>query len=502
MLRLIRYNTSVKRQRKTGCGFGLLILISLVILSAAWIYTAWRSSQAVLPPGLVINGMSVGGMTRDQALLAIEQAYTTPITVTYAGEVLPPLLPEMIELRVDVSATAENLDDALIVEESTTAFLRYLMDRVLGNEHETIEVKAVVLYSRERLNAFLERTAQKYDHEPRQLVALPESGTFRPAEEGTNLDATASLPGLINAILAANQSKRQVALVVSIEPAPEADINVLGQAIQTVLSAADSGTIAGTFAKDLKTGQEYCFNCDVAFTGVSAAQLGIALTSYRDSVQNTSPEETALIAQELSPTDTAFAAADTLLTQLGNGHIMSGTHKVTTLFLGLGLESSYLITPLATAANGNAETTTTSAVPTPANTNTNISANPHPGIQTTPMEAGLLIENIYYCASNGGALRILYPRTMTPMKCQHLLDTMIRHRSGSGLGRDLPLSVSIAHQQAQYTLTHSEIALFYGPRTDFLLTVFLYHPDLSADEVAVSYLAQIGRLAYRFYNGD
>ena len=171
----------MRRRSRTGLWAVLLFLITALVFSTAWLYTTWQSSQAVLPPGLTINGLSLGGRTRAQALSAVEQAYTVPISVTYAGEPVAPILPEIIELRVDMPATAENLDEAIATESDAEAFLAYLERRLQRQTPEAIEVNAVVLFSRERVDAFLERTAQKHDHAPMQTVALPESGTFRPA---------------------------------------------------------------------------------------------------------------------------------------------------------------------------------------------------------------------------------------------------------------------------------------------------------------------------------
>jgi beta-lactamase class A len=492
----IRYNNAVKSQRKTGCGCFLLLLLSIALLGAAWFYTTWRSSEAVLPPGLVINDLPMGNMTRAQALRAIEEAYTAPITVTYAGQLLPPLLPEMIELRVDMDATAANLDAAVAAEASPFTFIRYLRDRFLGREHEITKVNAVVIYSRPRVNTYLERTAQQYDHEPRHSVPLPESGTFRPALEGTTLNTAASLPRLIDAILAAQSNRRRVDLVVEIEPAPEASIDILADALEQAIAVLDGNAVAGIFAKDLSTGQEFCLNCKAAFTGESAAKVGIALAAYRERPEELSVDDAARLVQSLAPGEGAGIAADILLAQLGDGSAISGAQAVTGLFLDLGLDSSYLTIPLTPGSEDALPITT------PANTRTDLNTAPHPGMQTTPMEAGLLLESVYYCAQNGGALRILYPRAMTPLKCQSLLATMSRNRAHSLLAQDLPLGVSAAHQQGLGTTTHSEVALFYGRRSDFLLTTFLYNPAWATPEEAAPYFARIGHLTYRFFNGD
>ena len=174
-------------------------------------------------------------MTREQALTAIGLAYTVPISVTYAGSPISPLLPEVIELRLDAAATAENLEEALSVESNLYAFLRYIANQIGRREQEVIEVNAVVQYSRERLNAYLERVAQRYDHPPMEPVLLSEAGTFRPASDGTELDVQASLPLLIGAVLAADPAARQVDLVVEIEPSPDPSTDILKQALDLAL---------------------------------------------------------------------------------------------------------------------------------------------------------------------------------------------------------------------------------------------------------------------------
>jgi hypothetical protein len=251
------------RRGRPGLHGFLLFIITLLVLGGAWLYTNWLSSQAVLPAGLVVNGQPMGGKARDQVLNELQIAYTYPVSLTYAGMPISPLLPEMIELHLDLPATIENLDEATQTENRMEQFFTYLVDQLLGREPERIEVKAVVSYSRERVNTFLTRIAQKYDHPPQPAVPLPEAGTFRPPVTGTSLDIESSLPPLIEAILALHPEDRFVELVVDTEPAPEPSANILAVALQTSLAEfTDSGGIAGIYARDLRTGQEMCLNCE------------------------------------------------------------------------------------------------------------------------------------------------------------------------------------------------------------------------------------------------
>jgi hypothetical protein len=473
----------------------MLLLLTALILGGAWFYTTWRSSEAVLPATLTINGLSMAGMTRDQALLAIERAYTVPVTVTYASQVIAPLLPETIELRVDLEATAVNLDNALAAGSGGLAFARYLLDTLRQREPEKTEVTAVVQYSRERVNAFLQRTAQKYDHPPLSPVALPESGTFRPAMEGTTLNSEASLPLLIAAIISPDPERRQVALVVAIEPAPNVSLDVLEQAIVTSLN--DSGGVAGVFTKNLETGQELCLDCDVAYTGTSAIKIASALEVFRTHEAPLDAGTSALIDTVLRSSDSV--AADAVLAELGAGDPYSGAQQVTDALWSLGLRNSFISAPFSLAPAASAAST---PIVTLANARTDISAQPSPDVQSTAVDASLLVESVYHCARGGGVLRALHPRAIPPLECQDLLASLERGPGRSLLVDGLPASTRVAHIGGVDGATYSEIALVYGPRAHFILVVFIYQPEWQLPEESIPTFSQIGRLTYRFFNGE
>ncbi len=484
----------MRRESSSGSGWiFIFLLITLFILSGAWFYTTWRSSQNVLPAGLTINDQPMGGMTRAQALNAIEQVYTSPISVTYAGVSVPPLLPEMIELHVDMEATQQNLDNVMAQEATAEAFLQDILNRLLQREPQTYDVKAVVLYSRERVNRYLERTARKYDHPPQQPVALPEAGTFRPARDGTTLDIDASLPLLIEAILAANPTQRQVDLIVEIDPAPPASTDLLEQALTQSLEGFNG--VPGIFAKDLRTGQELCLNCKVAFAGLSTLKLGIALDYYHVHESPLDAEQTALINAMMTQSDNA--AANQVLAAIDAGDPLSGALHVTDFLNALGFENTFLAAPYDLK-----EGIDPPGIVTPSNSRTDLNTEPDDYLQTTPLEMGLLMESIYQCVQNGGMLRIQYPHELPPSECQELLTWAERNEIHSLLGEGIPEGTRIAHKHGWRGDTHADISLIYGPKSDFIVAAFLYQPDWLAWEDSVPTFATIGSLTYRFFNGD
>lgn len=480
------------RRRHHGFEWIFFLLLAALILSGAWLYVNWQSSQTMLPPGLEINGQPMGGMTPEQALHAISLAYTTPITVYYADTLTPPLLPEMIELSLDEEATAENLEEALHAQRQAQGFVDYVLDRVLQRETEVLEVNAVVTYSRERVNAFLQRMAQKYDHPPQKPVPLPEAGTFRPPQEGTTLDIEASLPPLIDAILAAAPEERQVELVVEIEPAPEASIDILRDALTTAL--ADFDGVVGIFAKDLRSGHELCLNCEVPFSGLSTLKIGIAMELYRQLDATPDDETRQLLNQMLTESDNA--AANLLLVRIGAGTPYSGATYVTDFLHSLGMHHTFMAAPY------DLKEGITPPEPLPNDVGSEFDTNPDPYIQTTPMEMGLLLEGVYQCAKGGGFLRILYPQRITPGECQDVLAWMEYNQIHSLLSADLPEGVRVAHKHGWAGETHADLSLIYGPERDFILVVYLYQTEWLVWEESVPTFSKIGELTYRFFNGE
>lgn len=479
------------RQRQSSGLWIIFLLLTIAILSGAWLYTSWRSSLGVLPPGMRINDVPMGGTTRNQALNAIAQAYTAPITVTYQDEVTI-LLPEMVDLALDMEATAKNLDAALEERAQTRSFVIYALNRLLQHETDVQNVNAVVNYNRERVDAFLRRTAQKYDHPPQRPVALPEAGTFRPAREGTTLDIAASRPLLVQAILAAAPSERKVQLVVETEPAPEASISLLRDALEGALR--DITGVAGIFIKDLQSGQELCINCNVAFAGLSPLKIAIALDLYRTLDVAPAPRQTQLISATLTESDNA--SANLLLSEIRAGDPYSGALHVTDFLRSIGLQSTFLAAPYDLKGD--------LAPPdfvTPANARTDISTDPDPYLQTTPLEMAMLLEGIYQCANGGGFLRLLYPQQITPGECQDVLEWLKKNQFYSLLEEGMPEGPEIAHKHGWAGDTHADVALVYTDKGDFLLSVYLYAPEWLTWEESVATFATIGQLTYQFFHG-
>lgn len=478
----------MREKRNSGAGWLLFLILTALILMSAWLYTGWVSSQRVLPAGVTMAGLPVGGMTREQALDTIAQAFASTVTLHYADETIL-LAPEMVDLTLDGEATATNLDEVLLAQSGLRGFIDYAIGTVLRRETQAQDVQPVFAYSRARLDSFLTRLAQQYDQEPLPAVLLPEAGTFRPAQPGMHLDIEASRPPVLEALLSA--AEREVTLVVQTETPLVTPIDILGGALEGQL--ADFPGVAGVFVKDLTTGQELCLNCDVAFSGLSVPKIGIAAQTYRLLDAPPDPQTSDLLSAVLVNEDAA--AADALLGNISAMDPSTGTAQVTEFMHSLGMSNTFIAAPYAVPEGAPEPQITTAA-----NTRTDVSTTPDPYRQTTPLDAGLLLEAVYQCGRGGGALRILYPDTLTPDECRELLAGLGQNQAPAPLTANMPGDTRLANNQGWGENTFAEAAIIYSPGGDFVLSVFLYNPAwLTWDESTTTFSA-IGQLTYRFFN--
>lgn len=469
-------------------GWLFFLVLTALILSGAWFYTGWKSSQRMLPQGLTLSGMNVGGRTREQALNALAEAYTTPVTVYYEEESLL-LMPEMVELTLDVEATAANLNEVLLAQTGVDGFLQYVLDEINRRDREPQDITPILSYSRERLDAFLNRVAQQYDHPPLAPVPLPEAETFRPPQPGTELNIDASRPLLISTLL--SPVDHDVKLIINTEPIPDTSLQFLREAFDERLSTFTG--IAGIFVKNLDTGQELCYNCNVAFAGLSTLKIGIVPAYFRELDTLPSPETTALITATL--TESNNTATNLLLSEIGAGNPYTGALKVTQFLQELGLNNTFMAVPY-DLKEGIPEP----GIVTEANARTDLNTDPDPYIQTTPLDIGLLLEALSQCAEGGGHLRLLYPQKITPAECQNTLSWLERNEINTLLQAGMPEETRVAHKHGWADDTHADIALVYSPGARYVLSVFLYEPEWLIWEESAPTFADIGRLTYLFFN--
>ena len=137
---------------------------------------------------------------------------------------------------------------------------------------------------------------------------------------------------------------------------------------------------------------------------------------------------------------------------------------------------------------------------TPANSRTDITTKPDPYMQTTPLDAGLLLEMIYQCSHGGGALMVAYPGDLAIDECNQMIEWMSTNRIDSLVEAGVPVGTRVAHKHGFTGDTHADAALVFSPGGDFVLVVFLYHPQWLEWEESAPLIADIATATYNYFN--
>jgi beta-lactamase class A len=474
-------------RRRSRAFVWVVIGLAVVALFLVWQYVDYGQATQVLPDGLTIGGMPVGDMTRAEALAAVEAALAEPVEVIYQDHTL--WLPrDTVELRYDPEGTTASLDDALRPRRGIQGFVSYVLRRPMV----PVDVEISASYSAERLDGYLMRIAGEYDHPPQGPAPLPGELSFRPGQAGYELDAGASHPMVVDALLSAVD--RTAELVVVVADAPEPDLDALGELVGVLLEDHPDVT-AGIFVKDLQNGDELEVNADVAFSAVSVFKIAILEETYRalEAPLDLYVQDYISDAMGLSSN---FKANLLLGDIIDEGDGFQGAEELTASLSRLGLRNSFMSAPY--------DRDCSYTVHTPANSRTDITTEPDPCVQTTPEDIGLLLEMIYQCSCGGGALMAAYPTGFTAGECADMIEWMTSNSFDELIEAKLPEGTVVAHKHGFLDGgPHADAGIVFSPNGDYVLVVYLYAPRYLEWAEGQPLIADISLAAYNYFNlGD
>ena len=472
-------------RRRTSIIIWAAVVLGVIALFLTWQYMDYRAARRTLPEGMTLAGVPAEGMTRDQVLNVLEVAFATPLDVFYEEQQLA-LGPDAVELQYDAAQTAASLDAVIKARGGVDGFIAHILRRPLG----PVDVPVAVTYSPERLEGFLARVAAQYDHPPQEAVPLPETLAFRPSQPGYQMDYEASRARVANGL--ASAVEHQVQLAVQTEEAPPSSNDVLAQMVYSLLEG-HTELVAGVFIKDLQTGDELAYNADVAYDGLGVLKIAVMAETYHAQDLPLSPQVTDWLSDTMGVTDSNQAVNLLLQDAIGGGDAYQGTEKVSAAMRYLGLVNTFMAAPYDAEA-------VPVTISTPANSRTDVTTNPEPHMQTTPLDAGLLLEMIYQCSKGGGPLLVAFPSDVSPAECDDMVDWMAQNRIDSFVEVGVPADTRVAHKQGISADTHADAAIVFGPECDFVLVVFLHRPNWLPWEESAPLISDIATATYNYYN--
>ncbi len=474
-----------------------LLLLSVLLLAVN--LTRFSRVRGLLPSGLEIAGVPVGGLDRAQAAQRLQEAYARPVELRYNGFAIL-LDPALVDFQLEVDSMLAMAG----LERTQKQFWEDFWDYLWGETTFPTEIPLSATYSTERLRGFLNDIALRYDQPAEPAMPVAGSTTFSPGKPGLELDIEGAVP-LIEAALN-SLDNRSVDLPLKRTSPTRPAFQNLEVLLKQTLQVSGFDGLAGIFLLDLQSGQELHFayrngedvpvRPDIAFTASSIIKIPIMVSVFRR-INDTADAETMKLLEDMID-QSGNEAADWLMNRVIDPQraplVVTEDMKI------LGLNNTFL------AGYFTLGSPLLALIQTPANSRTDIFTDPDPYSQTTPSDIGMLLEDIYQCAqTGGGALPAAFPGEITQEECRLMNQYLLRNRLPVLLTAGLPEATPIAHKHGWVTYngvinTIGDAGIIYSPGGNYILVVFLYHPNQLVWEPNAALVAQLSATVYNFYN--
>ena len=493
------YNYYALPRQRAGKGIwleagSLLLLIAAFFIFVKELVDFSQIHEAM--PDVTVAQIPLYGMTRPEAVAALERAYAAPLEVLYQDNVIV-LDPASIGFRLNTEALISRAESMSAAKGFWPAFWDYLWRR--PSTAVTLDLESEYYqYIPSQLHAFLEDIAARYDSPPTPASYDLATMSFRMGTPGHTLDIEASIPLIEEALQ--RPTDRRVELVVNETDAPRPDMETLEALILDYFDELEFNydgrhTIASIFIMDLQTGQELNLNPGIAYAGMSIIKIPILTAMYRYLNNAPNLEQARLIAQTMICSGNF--TANLLLAEVGHGDQLAGANYVTDTMRQLGLENTFLIHPLFVTEDDPIYPVTTPTIPADQQR-----TQPDPFSQTTPEDIGTLLAMIYDCAMHGGGLMAALPGEIDQIECRQMLEVMSGNHIGVLIEAGVPEGTRVSHKHGWISDTHGDAGIVYTPGGDYVIVMFFYN------EGHLNYLeywpimAEISRATYNLFNMD
>lgn len=476
----------------------LLLLLGAVVLITLQLITYSRIRNN-LPINLRIGGIPVGGLTDQEAAQRILDSYTTPIELRYNGAPI-----QVNPVSLDFELDTESMLASANVERTQRFFWSGFWDFLWSRTPASVQVPLKASTSEKRIREYLTDISLRYDQPAQPAQPQPGSTTFTAGEPGAELEIDNSVSLIENAMKSLNN--RVVDLPIRRTQPGKPAFENLGILLRQVIDTSGYDGLASLYLLDLESGKEIQFahsqgeditsTPDVAFTASSIIKIPIMVSSFRQMGEEPDAESLKLMADmiELSGNE----AADWLMERVMDPNL--APLLVTEDMQQLGLENTFL------AGKFSLGSPLLQRFDTPANTRTDINTDPDPYSQTTASDMGMLLEDIYLCAENdGGALRAVFPEEISQRECQLMNTHLINNRLPVLITAGVPEGTQVAHKHGWVSTngiinTIGDAGIVYTLGGNYVLVIFLHHPDQLIWDSASELVARLSQTVYNYYN--
>jgi beta-lactamase class A len=480
-----------------------LLSVALVITVIALIgYSRQRNNY---PPGMTIAGVEVGGVNPQIASERVLQVYSSPVEVLY-GEATIHIDPSVVgfELNMDSMIAAADLERT--GGSFWSGFWNYLWNR----NPEPVEIPLSATIAEDQLIDYLrDEISARYDEPPTPAQPVPGGTTFTAGNPGTVLDINRAVRLLEDTLR--SPGNRSVVLSFQRTSASRPTFENLEILLQQNVTVAGFDGVMGVYLFDLQTGQEIHFamdqgreisvNPDVSFTASSTVKIPIMVSYFVKYGSAALDEQSSTLLLDMIRRS-ENPPADRLMESLDQ---FRGPLIVTEDMRRIGLENTFLAGFFCSAEF---PCPLLQEFDTPANQRTDVFTDPDPFNQTTPSEAGMLLADIYQCATTGGgALVAAFPDKINSEICQRMIGYLAADKIGVLLEAGVPEGTQVAHKHGWITEPSSGViknisdaGIVYTPGGNYVLVIYAYHPVQTIWEPVSGLFTQLSQAVYNFYN--
>ncbi|MBN1483442.1 MAG: serine hydrolase [Chloroflexia bacterium] len=475
----------------------------------------------LLPPGLSIAGVPLGGLTLEQAEAALERYRLRPLR--------RPLLLRLEQRSLYLDPVEVGLEVALApalaaAEEYARQWrqqrwaVQLSTNGPLVGPVEPVDLPLQVDLDASALHAFLQDLAGEYDRRSRprhqevvtDTALLADMGVLSPtwsphfpprafyaAESGRRLRVEAALEPLSAALRQWQREPLSLPTEVLEPPAPR--LAVLQQALYR--RAASMPGVVGLYVRDLQTGAEIGVNERVIFSGASVVKIAIMLKAYLfwQGPPSGDLEEALWLMMVYSSNEDS----NTVLGVGGSGageDLPVQSLAMTAMLHELGLRDTCMLSPY---WGGFYRGPTCFQAPPPGLADLSDRrplTDPDAYRLTTPRDMGLLLADIYECGQGEGAILERFPEQITPAECQSMLELMLQNADRRRLLAGLPRDVPVAHKSGWISDMKADTGIVFSPAGPYVVSIFVWEEGLLPDAWGNARIAALSWLVYSFFN--
>ncbi len=484
--------------------FSILFLSATIILIVVSLigYSRQRND---FPAGMTIGGVPVGGLSTQEASERVLLVYTTPVEAQY-GDAVIQIDPSTVGFELDTESMMAAADLSRTGGSFWGGFWNYLWNQ----EPDPIAIPLRATISEESLRNYLQNEiASRYDIPPEPAQPIPGSATFAPGRSGQVLDIDRAVLLIEDALR--SPSNRTVSLTFQRSAPARPTIENLEILLQQTINLAGYDGVFGLYMLDLQTGQEIHFAMDkgntistepdVAFTASSTIKIPIMLSYYIKNGPAALDDKTnELIMNMIHKSENP--PADALMQRL---NAFTGPLIVTEDLRKIGLENTFIAGFFCDPFN---PCPLLERFSTPANQRTDVFTDPDPYNQTTTSDMGMLLSDIYQCATTGGgALVAAFPGQITQDICQQMITFLATDKIGVLIEAGVPEGTQVAHKHGWISDASSGViknisdsAIVYTPGGNYVLVMYAYHPIQAVWEPVSTLFAQLSQVVYNYFN--